>query len=224
MSFSQSTITDLQVGRSGTDLLVSWSSTSADGTTYQVYANHVLAWWGTALQTMLPYPAASVRIDVGTVAAGEGATDFSGGLTAPDNLALLSWMGGTYLSPLISAFKVYSGTSPGGAVSFAAPLDTVPAYDGAILDGWGLGGWNQGGWGEAASYYSWTSRPLANGTWNFAVVTVDDAGNPCATPATSSVTIAAPPNPPAPNSQGVRLTYTFNASTRVATLNWLASP
>ena len=50
------------------------------------------------------------------------------------------------------------------------------------------------------------------------------AGNACASPTPTTVTIAAAPRPPASDANGNRLAYSFNATTHVATLNWQSSP
>jgi hypothetical protein len=86
MAFSQLTITDgPSLARSGRELAVAWSSSSPDGTVFQLYLNGRLAWHGTARRARLPWPAGDARVEVGTVAADEGATDFSGSLPAAPN-------------------------------------------------------------------------------------------------------------------------------------------
>lgn len=225
MAFDQTDVDDLRLARSGCDLVVSWTSSAPAGTTFQVYLDRRLAWWGASTRARFPWPRQSVRVDVGAVAAGQGPTDLSGSLpAAPADRARLDWLGGTFLSPTIQGFRVFGSTAAGQPVSYSAPVDVLPAYHGATTDGWGLGGYDQGGWGQAASAYSWTSGPLGPGLWGFAVVPFDAAGNPAGTPATAAVTIAAPPRPPAPDALGRRLTYSLDAPTRVATLHWLPSP
>jgi hypothetical protein len=228
MAFSQTTITDARAARDGVDLLIVWSSTAPAGTLFQVYVSGMLAWHGTARSCVLPAPPAGepTRIDVGTVAATEGLTDFSADLPAPaggGNRVLLEWIGGLYLGADLAGYRIYSGTSPGGAVSYAAPVATVAAYtQGIVSEGYGDGGYGDGGYGDGSSGYSWTSGPLAGGTWNFAVRPFDEIGNEGAA-STYSAVIAAPPPPPAANAAGKRLTYTYNGTTHSATLAWLAS-
>ena len=75
------------------------------------------------------------------------------------------------------------------------PLAEICAYPGGILtDGFGLGGYGQGGFGRAASSYAWTSPALKSGTWSFAVVSVDAAGN-LGVPAATSIDHPGPPAP-----------------------------
>jgi hypothetical protein len=226
MAFSQLTITDgPSLARSGRELAVAWSSSSPDGTVFQLYLNGRLAWHGTARRARLPWPADDARVEVGTVAADEGATDFSGSLpAAPNDRVRLDWTGGSWQGDL-AGFHVYMGTAPGGAVSFSAPVATVPATRaGVSFDGWDTFAWDSGRWGQADVPYSWTSGRLSSGAWNFAIVAYDAAGNEQGSPVTASATVAAPPRPPAPDSAGVRLKYTLNPATQMPTLTWLASP
>jgi hypothetical protein len=124
----------------------------------------------------------------------------------------------------IAGFHIYGEQFPGSGIDYATVLATVPAYiAGIITDGFGYGGFGQGGFGQAAGAYSWTSQPLSGGTWNWGVKPFDTAGNEG--PAqTAAVTIAAPPVPPAPFTDMTRLQYTYNNSTKQATLAWNASP
>jgi hypothetical protein len=100
----------------------------------------------------------------------------------------------------------------------------VLAYTpGIYTDGFGYGGFGEGGFGSAAGSYSWTSQSLAGGDWSFSIVPYNAAGNEGAA-VVGSATISAPPNPPAMNALGKRLTVSYNATTHEATLTWLASP
>jgi hypothetical protein len=230
MGFDQSQIPSLSLSRDGTELVVAWATTAAAGTTFQVYLGRSLAWWGTATSARFPWPGAAGRlaIDVGAIDAGDApSADFSGSLpAAPADRAQLTWAGGTYLSPSgdVAAFRIFASPTPGAAVSYAAPVATVPAYRGTITDGFGMGGFGMGGFGRAAGSYSWTSGPLAPGDWTFAVSPVDSAGNSCAAPTTATATIAGPPRPPAADAVGTRLSLAYNPATGVATLSWLPSP
>lgn len=228
MAFSQATITDgPNCSADGRDLLVEWTSSSAFGTVFQVYVNGSLAWAGTARSAHLPMPTAPSYVQVGTVGPGEDDTDFSGSLPAlpgAGNRATLSWTGGRFLGSDLQEFRIYSGTAPGGAVSYASPVATVPAGPAGLwVDGYGIGGYGSGGYGYSAITYSWTSGRLAAGTWNFGIKAVDAAGNESAA-ATVGVTITAPPRPPAADATGRRLGYTYNPGTRVPTLTWNAAP
>jgi hypothetical protein len=230
MAFDQSTLTDAKATRDGADLLVSWASTATEGTAFQVYIDGVLIWHGTQRSCTLPYPTdadgSTLPIDVGAVLPEEESADLSANL--PDrgyaNRARLTWFGGTYLGDDLLGFNVYRGAAAGGAVSYASRIAFVPAYpQGVLLDGAGVGGVGRGGAGRAASTYSWRSGPLPAGTWHFGIRPVDAAGNEgAATEATYAAT--APPNPPAPDAAGRRLTLAYDPITHIATLAWQPSP
>jgi len=224
MPFSQSAITSVSVTREDTDLLVHWVAASPGP--FQVYEGRQLAWSGTETSCSIPWPHESnTPIEVGTVDPGEEEVDFSADLppTQPDH-ATLSWLGGTYLDEDLEGFRVYMGGSPGAAVDYSRPVAEVTAYpQGIYTDGWGLGGWGEGGWGAAASRYTWRSDRLGNGTWHFGVRPFDAAENEGPAIETT-LAISAPPRPPAADGFGIRLRYTFDPDTRVATLTWLPSP
>lgn len=228
--FDQSVITEVRPPVwDGSALHLEWTSTAPRGTTYQVYVARALAWYGTSTWVSIPMPSSRVRIDIGAVGPGEGATDFSALLpAAPQDRARLSWLGGSYLDATgnddVSAFRVFGETAPGGGIDFGTVLAEIPAYPGGVLaDGFGLGGYGQGGFGRAASSYAWTSPALRSGAWSFAVVPVDAAGNQ-GTAEFATVTILSPPRPPAAFSDGTRLKYTYNANDHTVTLFWQASP
>lgn len=222
MAFSQATISEVTTARSFGDLVVSWASSAAAGTVFQVYVGRRLAWWGTARSVRIPYPQTLAPVEVGAVAATEGPADLSGSLpSAPDDRVSLTWTGGTFLGD-VAGYRVYAGTGPGVGTATVL-VATVPAYHGAVTDGYGLGGFNRGGYGQSATSHSWTSGPLPSGAWAFAVAPVDAAGNALAAPTPVTATVASPPRAPAPGASGDRLTYAYNATTHVATLSWLAS-
>jgi hypothetical protein len=207
--FSQATVNGLTVERSGQELLISWESTSPAGTTFQLYLSRVLTWWGTETSVLIPWPAGEVDLDVGTVDDGEGPIDFSETIPPQtQEYCNLEWTAGSFLAAgsAIAGFEVFGSPTAGASVSYTAPIAVIPFDPTGTL-----------------TSYSWTSQALTTGVWTFGVCAVDQAGN-LSTPATASVTVAAPPAPPAANAQGVRLTYTFNPATSVATLFWLASP
>ncbi len=229
MPFDPSPISDLQAKSLTDRLVISWTSTAPAGSTYQAYQDRSLVWYGTETTCRLNLPSSRTWIDVGVVGSGESLTDFSGSLdSAPTTRATLTWKGGTYLDPTITSFQIFGSLAPGQPVSMTRLLATVPAYDaGIVTDGYGLGGYGEGGFGQSASTYTWTSEPLSPGVWSFAVQSVDQSGLTSMT-ATTTVTIAGPPNAPAPNPAsnppGQRLTYVYNLASRVVTLNWLAIP
>jgi hypothetical protein len=222
VSFSQSSITRVHPPvQHGTQLLLSWTSSAPDGTLYQVYLNQQLVWSGVGLSCSIPLPTAISRIDIGTVGAGDTQVDFASELApAPARQATLSWQGGTYQGADIAGFHIYGEQTPGGGIDYTTVLATVPAYvAGMITDGFGYGSFGQGGFGQSAGAYSWTSQPRSGGTWNWRVKPFDAAGNE-GLPQAAAVVIAAPPLPPSPFSHMTRLQYTFDSSTKQATLNW----
>ena len=93
----------------------------------------------------------------------------------------------------MAGFRLYGEPTPSAGIDFTSPLSDLTAYPaGMFTDGFGLGGFGAGGLGQAASAYSWTSDPLAAGSWQLAVVPYDEAGNEGPTqPVTAA--ISAPP-------------------------------
>jgi hypothetical protein len=229
MAFSQATISDVRITPIATlaVIRVSWSSGSPSGTTFQVYANKDLAWHGTSTQAEFPWPAVATSYTVGTVDDGEATTDFSSSLPSlpPQGKAVLSWVGGRYEDVNLSAFNIYGESTPGGGISYATPLATVPFQIGPNTpDGFGVGGFGGGGLGYAQVSFTWTSPVVpTSGTWNYAITAINAAGNE-STVTSVSVYVIRPPSPPAPDSQGRRLTYTYNSSTCKVTLNWNNTP
>jgi len=237
MAFSQKNVSDVRAVRDGPEIFVSWTSSAPGRTSFQVYVDRRLAWTGTSQSCYVPAPAGAVGrsawIEVGTVAPDESITDFSTRLSGPGgtgNRASLSWLGGTYLDATlrddIRGFRIYGSATAGGPVNYAAPVGVVAAYSGGeITDGFGAGGFAQGGFGRAATSYRWNSGPLGSGTWSFAVVPYDAAGNAQGSPMVVNVVIAAAPRAPVADGNGRRLNFAYaGPATRLATLNWLASP
>ena len=237
MAFSQSGIDNVRVVANGPDLFVAWSGTAPLGTTFQVYVDRRLAWSGLAQRCHVPTPSGAVGrnvwVEVGTVGANEPTQDYSASLVAPGgrtDRASLSWSGGTYMDPSglddVGGFLIYQSPAAGAPVDDLVAVDSVLAYPGGwINDGFGKGGFGSAGFGRAATFYEWQSGPLASGTWQFAVVPVDRAGNPRGGSLATSVAINAAPRPPALDAQGRRLTYASpGVSAGGITLQWLASP
>ena len=227
MAFSQSTITAVNPPQYwGAQVYLTWQSSSPSGTWFQIYLDQALSWFGQSTSARMPVPPIGVnRVDIGTVLPGEEQTDFSSSLpAAPERRAQLSWLGGTFEGTDIAGFRVYGSAAAGGAVNYAAILADITAYpSGIYTDGFGLGGFGGGGWGESASTYTWTSDSLTAGTWSYGVRAYDAAGN-LGTVAATSVVITVPPLAPAVDPAGLRLEYTYNASTYEIHLFWLASP
>jgi hypothetical protein len=198
MPFSQVTILEVFPPQfRGSQVYLSWSSSSPGGTWFQVYVNQQFAWSGQRLSTWIPIPAGPVRIDIGAVDAGEENTSFASSLPpAPSRRARLSWQSGTYKGIDLAGFHVYGSDAPGAAVDYSTVLADITAYPAQVATyGFGLGGFGSGGLGQSASSYSWTSDPLSGGTWNFAVVPYDTAGNEGSAQTTTAV-ITAPPREP----------------------------
>lgn len=201
MAFSQATITDALEARDGADMVISWTSTSPDGTPFQVYVARQLIWHGTARSISIPWPATgqgNIPVDIGTVAPGEEETDFSGTFPALGwtDKASLTWAGGDFESDTILGFRVYGARIAGGPVDYTNLLDDVTAYQGGVVvDGWGVGGWGQGGWGESALNYTWKSGSYTTGSWTFGIKAVDQSGN-LSTAREFTVALTAPPGPP----------------------------
>lgn len=213
MSFDQTDILEVVATPTGKDLKVSWVSSAAPGTFYQCYVNRVLSWFGSATSCVVPMPPSGITasIDVGTVLASEAPFTQVLGLPVPGSggqRVTLTWVGGSFLGS-VDHFNVYSGLTPGGAVSYAKAIGRVVAYEqGIVTDGAGIGPAGYGIAGVSAASYFWTSLPLAPGTWNFGVKPAD-ANNVEGSASTFSATVAGPPKPPARNAAGKRLTYTY---------------
>lgn len=227
MAFSQATITDgPRFRRSNADLVISWASSSPEGTWFQLYQDRRLIWSGTDRSVRVAYPVERSRYEVGTVLASEARTDLSGSLPAvpgAGDRARITWAGGTFLADDIAGYRIYSSAVPGGPVVTSSPVAAVPAYDGGIItDGFGMGGFGTGGFGRAPASYEWVSGPLAKGTWQFSVAAYDAAGNEVGTPASGSVAISGPPAPPARDAAGQRIAASVSGG--AVTLSWLASP
>lgn len=238
MPFSQATILSVSPPQAcGSQVYVSWSSSSPAGTWFQVYVNQQLAWSGQRCRTWIAMPAGPVRVDIGAVAPGEQDTDFSASLpAAPARRVKISWQSGSYKGIDLAGFHVYGPDAPGGTVDRSVVLADITAYPlGIATSGFGLGGFGSGGFGESASNYSWTSGPLAAGTWTFAVVPYDTAGNEGAAQTTTATVIAPPREPAAFPGTTTRLQYALNGFGQTAfgtggfglpaaTLTWNPSP
>lgn len=218
MAYSDTTISSVTATDDDGELLVRWSSTLAEGAVFQVYLDRRLAWSGTARLAVVPSPRGPARIDVGSVGATEGGADLSASLSGGGGTgrrARLEWVGGSYLSPTIESFLVYRGASPGVAATIVGtPEAVVPAYPRGVRITPGVSGY--GTTANPATQYRWTGETLPNGTWHFAVVPVDTAGNR-GPAATVSIAISAPPGPP------TNVTLAYDPATGVPTLSWTAS-
>ena len=211
------------------EIHVGWTSSAAAGTYFQVYVNRTLAYHGTARECYLAWPSeVSVLVQVGAVLATEATKDLSATLPSPfassGDRCQLAWIGGRYLDDFIKGFQVFASPAPGAPVDTTDPVADIPVYLGnQVLDGAGRGGAGRGGAGRAATSYTWTSDQLAAGVWLFQVRAYDIAGN--LGPAVQvSFTSVAPPAPPAPFADHLRLHHTFDQPSSTATLLWNLSP
>jgi hypothetical protein len=201
---------------------ISWRSTAPDGW-HQLYVDRKLTWWGRGASATIATPNGRSRIDLGAVGYDERSTDFSSSLPAPpSNRVALAWQGEDASAV---EYRVYSSPSPGLPVSYATPVALIPAgVPGMVMPGFGNGGFGEGPYGgDGDASYRWTSGDLASGAWSFGVTAVDEAGNE-SMQVEASASIVAPPEPPARDSRGRRLTYTYDEPSRVVTLRWLPSP
>lgn len=245
MAFDTSVITEVFHAQEGSRVTLEWTSTAAAGSWYQIYIQGILAWWGTERHATIAAPRGLIDVQIGAVGTGQQTTDFSnagfdalgfdvvgldvsGLLTAPiSTRARLAWTGFG-----AAEYRIFEGASGfdhggfdlGGLDGSAGTLvGTVAGLEGISTDGLDAGPFDSGGLDTLGGNFIWISDPLMRGDWNFSVVPYDEAGN-AGTPSLTTVTITAPPRPPTPNTRGKRLTYTYNATTHVVTLNWLDSP
>jgi hypothetical protein len=226
---SQEGIGEVRVRQSGGDVVVEWDHEGGGEPHFQVYLDGRLAWSGASRTCTLPAPATPRRaaLDVLAVDPREAWADRSAALPGRSDRAHLTWSG----SEGAARYAVYMGAAPGsGSVSYAAPVATLPAAPlGRAPGGWGVGGFGRGGFGVGAADYSWTSPPLAGGSWSFGVAAVDAAGVAGA-PAEVTVAVEAPPQAPPPVASpssphfGRRLRGAYTPGTRVLVLSWEASP
>lgn len=210
--FDQSTVASVNAPTyANGQVFVSWNPTTA-GLLWQVYINSSLSYEGHKTGVWLSVPSGGVaRCDIGSILDSEAGTDFSSSLpSAPARRVKLSFNAGTELGADLDHFVIYGESTPGGGIDYSAPLATLSAFAGGdpVVDG----------------QYSWVSGPLYSGTWNFAVVPVDVAGNKGTLQATSA-TVAVPPGEPGLFSDGSRLKYQFHANslTPTVTLSWNAA-
>jgi hypothetical protein len=236
MPFSQATVLSVSPPQlRGGQVYIAWSSSSPAGTWFHVYVNQRLAWSGQRRSAWIAIPSGPVRVDIGAVGPGEQDTDFSASLPAgPARRVQLRWQAGQHKGADLAGFHIYGSDAPGGAVDRSVVLADITAYPlGIATGGFGLGGFGSGGFGQSASTYSWTSSPLAVGTWTFAIVPYDAAGNEGATRMTTA-TVTAPPRAPAAGTS-TRLRYALNGFGQTgygtggfglpsATLTWNPSP
>ena len=179
MAFAQATILSVSPPQvCGSQVYVSWTSSSPAGTWFQVYVNQRPAWTGHGARRGSPsppdqcgstsaplVPASRIRTSPPRSARVRRGGCSSPGSRAPTRVS--TWR----------AFGCTGPTAPGGPVDNSTALADITAYPlGIDTAGFGLGGFGSGGFGQLAGNYSWTSGPLAAGTWTFAVVSLRRRG------------------------------------------------
>ena len=221
MPFDSTTITEvLPYSWEGGFLVLNWTASVGPPTyAFQIYINGHLAWYGIEMHATVPAPSGMIDVLIGSVLDSEITTDFSSSITPYTTRASLSWTASG-----AAGFHVYEGPTPGAAVDYTKLAGTVVALEqGQAPDGYDLGPYDQGGYDAQGATYGWISAPLYNGSWKFGVVPYDQAGNE-GTTSEITVVISCPPRPPALDSYGHRLEYTYGATTHAVTLTWQASP
>lgn len=223
---TQSTITGVSVVQGDGTTEVSWTSSEAAGTWFQVYVGGRLAWAGTSRTCALPTPAAARPVPCAILAVPDGreTEDFSGLLPAQPgggSKAVVRWLGGPYLGDLVD-YVVYRSASAGGAVDYGTAIAAVPAAPAGDGDGAGQGPAGEGGAGDAATVYQYAEVPPGPGAWAYGVKARDYGGR-LGTAVEFTVTVAMPPLPPPLYADGRRVLGSYNAGTRVLTLTWQAS-
>lgn len=194
-------------------LKVSWSGSLPAGQVWQIYQGGVLAKSTFANSAHLPRPTGEIQIAIGSVPVADAGTSFASSLpSAAQRRVRIAWQGGRYEDPAdgdVMGFHVYGEATPGAGVDYATVLYDQPVSIGGVAtDGFGLGGFGSGGFGYTAGSYSWVAGPLASGTWHWAVVPYDAAGNEGASQIVSA-TVNAPPFEPPQYADGSRLHYTL---------------
>jgi hypothetical protein len=234
MAFYQTNISNVSVALNGTELDVAWKAIG--GNYFQVYIDRRLAWSGMQQFCSIPIPGdaagRNIWIEVGTVTNGDMTQDYSAslsGVVGSGDRARLTWYGGSYLDPSgnddVQGYQIHTSKVSGEAVDYNGQICSVPAYPSRILtDGYGMGEFGRGGFGRAASYYEWRSGPLSSGSYEFAVIPYDRAGNSQDSPRSATVTVETAPLPPRDDENESRLTYSYSGRVaRIATIQWLAS-
>lgn len=209
MPFSQSTLIAVNPPQwERGQVYLSWTSTSPAGTWWQVYINGALAWAKQQQWCRVPVPSGPLRIAIGMVNPGEEHTAWTSLLpAAPQRRVTLAWQSGSFQAIDLAGFYVYSSSSAGGSINYTTPVATLAAYP---------GGFNTGSTGQ----YSWTSGALDAGTWQFAVVPFDTAGNAGSGSTTTALIVAPPRSPAAFAGTQQRLQYNYTPSS--TTLTWQA--
>lgn len=221
MAFDGTKAVDLTWSVHGDSVRLRWTSTATPGAVFQVYVDRVLTWYGDTTTCLISHPSGQVSVDVGAVGAGEAGRDFSGSLPAVPGggrRVRVEWEGSAALSPTLLGFHVYIGATPGTDPDLDSEPDVVP-FDPAA-DGFGLGGFGGGWFGFGGGVFTWTSPPRASGAWVVWVYPYDETGDVGAA-VEFTVTVVAPPEPPARDAAGLRLVGSYDPVTGDATLSWI---
>ena len=164
------------------------------------------------------------------------------GIQADSARALIRWPRQQEVLPPAGTFNVYKNDGAGGEIDYDTPVNLRPisawgpgaegkigfglgkfgetafGFDGPGM-GFGIGCFGLGYFGIGADWVTFTTPPLADGTWLFAAVGADEAENET-TPATETVTLtlAGTPEPPADLAAD-----SYTSGTDTLSLSWTAS-
>ena len=145
------------------------------------------------------------------------------GILATTGRALIQWIA-SHAVPIGGWYDVYSNGGA-GAVDYDTRLNAVAIEawpdGGSGKIGWGRGPWGRGKWGRGGRWTYFRTPKQTDGTYTFAVVGRDLAGNGV-TPATEeiSVTIAATPRAIPAAAEATA----WNAGTDTLSVGWALSP
>lgn len=237
--FDVSVISDIRYSLLGASMTLTWAS--SDPGPFQIYVNGLKQWDGTDQKASIPIPPRNARVDIGAVSPGEQKADFSTDLPpVPKSRALLEWTGGTFQGSDIHGFRIFGEIEAGGGINYtggygiggygasgygtAAPvLADLEAYaEGLVTDGYGIAPYGVGGYGLAPASYSWESPHYKTGTWSFAVVPYDTAGN-LGEAAIVSVDLISAPEVVPEFSDRLRLHTSYAFADKALTITWQAS-
>lgn len=228
--FTEQGITGYNALVDGADLFIAWTVDpvlNPPGTYYQLYINNQLKWSGDRTNATIPglhETNSQLVVHVGKVTEKNRDINYSSRLlpvAGSGNRAQLSWIGGRWIDNDLSYFNIYMSSGPDQPVNWDFPLATVPAAIGGLYGGgFGRGPFGRGPFGRSIVAYSWVSGALATGRWQFAVGSVDAAGNLSEDPPVVTLDIVGPPAAPA-WIDGRRIWLSaYDPATRVATLTW----
>lgn len=228
--FTEQGITGYNAFVDGADLFISWTvdpTFNPPGTFYQIYINNQLKWSGDRTRATVPglhETNSQMVIHVGRVTEKNRNINYSSRLlpvAGTGNRAQLTWVGGLWIDNDLSYFNIYMSDGPDQPVNLSGPVATLPAAVGGLYGGgFGRGRFGRGPFGRSMVSYQWTSGALQTGAWQFAVGSVDAAGNLSQDPPVVTLNIIGPPAAPAWIAGRRIWLAAYDSATRMATLNW----